>query len=224
MIRRAFSLIELLVVVAIIAILAGLLLPAVGQVQRQTRNVKCQSNLRQIGMGFQAYAMDWNGLVARSHNEYASGGEFWFAHIAAYLDASANQEGDYRAQRQANTVIWGCPNHRIQSTITWACGYGMNAWLREPVRSATGRRFTNAVLKPAAQGWGGDFSEFHLDTLTDPSTRPLVADSDAWMTFHFANGGVGRHQRDRVSVLFCDGHVDQVQTLQAQRWILDPSR
>jgi prepilin-type N-terminal cleavage/methylation domain-containing protein/prepilin-type processing-associated H-X9-DG protein len=59
--RRAFTLVELLVVIGIIAILVALLLPALTAAQRQARSVQCLSNLRQIGQGFQLYAAQQKG-------------------------------------------------------------------------------------------------------------------------------------------------------------------
>lgn len=53
--RRGFTLIELMVVVAVIGVLVGILMPALGNARSQARRTACASNLRQIGAGLQIY-------------------------------------------------------------------------------------------------------------------------------------------------------------------------
>lgn len=57
--RRAFSLIELLVAIAVIAILLSLLLPALKTVRNHAAGLKCQANLKQIGAAWQLYINDF---------------------------------------------------------------------------------------------------------------------------------------------------------------------
>lgn len=60
---RAFSLIESLVVVSIIAILAAILLPAISMVRASAQTAQCASNMRQIGLAFHTYATEQEGFI-----------------------------------------------------------------------------------------------------------------------------------------------------------------
>ena len=62
-VERAFTLIELLIVIATIAILAGLAIPALNSVYERAKVTKDMSNLRQIGLGMQLYLNDKDGVL-----------------------------------------------------------------------------------------------------------------------------------------------------------------
>jgi prepilin-type N-terminal cleavage/methylation domain-containing protein/prepilin-type processing-associated H-X9-DG protein len=59
--RRAFTLIEILIVVGIIALLIALLLPALGKARRQAKSVNCKAQLQNIGAAFQMYLNENDG-------------------------------------------------------------------------------------------------------------------------------------------------------------------
>lgn len=70
--RRGFTLVELLVVVAIIGLLAAILVPVLGRVQARGRTADCTNNLRQIGEGLALYVNSWRGrypVAARKPSE-----------------------------------------------------------------------------------------------------------------------------------------------------------
>jgi prepilin-type N-terminal cleavage/methylation domain-containing protein/prepilin-type processing-associated H-X9-DG protein len=80
--KIGFTLIELLVVVAIIAVLVAVLLPSLGSARAQARKIQCLSQMRQIGLGFQTYTMEFNGRYpAPAVDHYRR----WYHFLLPYL-------------------------------------------------------------------------------------------------------------------------------------------
>src|SRR5271155_2106649 len=72
--QEAFTLVELLVVIGIIAVLVGILLPALNKARAQAMLVQCQSNLRQWGIGVTNYVSTYNGALPQKGPDGSTNG------------------------------------------------------------------------------------------------------------------------------------------------------
>ena len=86
--RSAFTLVELLVVVAIVGVLLALMLPAIQAAREASRRSSCQSNLKQIGIALLNYEATYQVLPIGAQRNVTFGTSWWVG-IAAYLEESA---------------------------------------------------------------------------------------------------------------------------------------
>lgn len=191
-----FTLIELLVVLAIIAVLAALLLPAVQIVRDQARSIRCQSNLRQIGMGCLGYVQDTDSYPDTSSTPAIN----WHNLIESYLDADGDGADKHAALIHARGVMRSCPAWRYSRFYAvsagqsvngsmndgdWNPGYGMNPTPFRP-DAAYYNHITIAY-------WGNPYRRAVPGNVRLHSNRILVGDSPDW---YFSNSGV-RDDRKR---------------------------
>jgi prepilin-type N-terminal cleavage/methylation domain-containing protein len=140
--HRAFTLIELLIVISIIALLAALLFPVFSRAREQARRTSCISNLKQMGLGIAMYRSDYDGINPRhrlcpdtpadalcagaSPTNPTGPNEVWWAPYDNYSAPDAttltvNYHEGLLMPYVKNTQIFKCP-----SAKQWQVGYGMS--------------------------------------------------------------------------------------------------
>ena len=211
--ETAFTLVELLIVIAVIAILASLLLPALGRSKDAAQRIKCVSNLRQLGLATQMYWGDNNSECFRYGGVMTNGGQlYWFGWIGPGpegqrpFDATQGVLYSYlqgRGVELCPSLNYALGQFKLKATGA-AYGYGYNLHLsvpatQPPVKITRIIRTTEtALLADAAQ----------VNTFQPPASRsnPMleefyyVSNNRNEATAHF------RHAQ-RANAIFCDGHV-----------------
>jgi prepilin-type N-terminal cleavage/methylation domain-containing protein/prepilin-type processing-associated H-X9-DG protein len=139
--RRAFTLLELLVVISVVAILAGLLLPSLGQAKARAQAVKCRSNLHQVGLALQIYIGDNRDIYPQLLND-DSDGRVWTDKVASNLSiANANDTGFTCPAFRAVVNSWRSGEFFFEGP-----GYAYNdlgtGWLTYPEQARLGLGFS----------------------------------------------------------------------------------
>ncbi|WDE98865.1 DUF1559 domain-containing protein [Lentisphaera profundi] len=112
---KKFSLIELLVVVAIIGILSSLLLPTLGKAREKAKTAVCKSNMKQISIAIFMYNDDNDGYYPISQD----GGWSWSDNISPYDGRNLTEDQkDQNGLTGDNSGIYKCPSDEVQRTDT----------------------------------------------------------------------------------------------------------
>ena len=218
--RPGFTLIELLVVISIIAVLAGILLPAIGLVRQQARVAKCRSNQKQIFLAVQCYSNDGEGRLPDV--QLADQGTFptyWMVLIKDYLEQAGNgtfqltsfNSGNFFQSCPAVTKTSSGSAYALNSKLAYATGGSRNA--------QHNRWF----------GGTANWEPFTMSTISLPTDRAYLLDSTDPAT---PGGAMGfytnadalvpdlnrmlRH-RQKAVMTFLDGHNDLVDLGRLQR-------
>ncbi len=218
--QRAFTLLELLVVVAIIGILASLLVPLLGRVQESGRESKCVSNLRQIGAGISLYVGDHNSCLPAAslskETQNTSGDVMWSKQLGPYIPLQ-----DSTASSKENQVFV-CPSARYTgiTSATTSRTYNCSAALFYFDSDAS----EGTAVDPPEQRRVSSLSSAATTILVGEGKLAAGATSGACnssVSWAMANTDVKKTQpsqtinldfrhSEKMNVLYADGHVGNV--------------
>ncbi len=126
---RAFTLPELLVVVAVIAVIAGLLSPALSSARSKTGNVVCLGNLKQWGVATFLFAMDNGDLLPQDGTPNGtSTAEGWYVDLPRTMGIAPYHDMPWRTNPAAplGRSVWHCPSNPRRSNTNNLFHYCLN--------------------------------------------------------------------------------------------------
>lgn len=184
-----FTLVEMLVVIAIIGILASLLMPGLRNAISTARMVQCSNNLKQIGIGSLQYLQDNYGKFPDFRNVGGTGVKIWREYYNPYVYPSVSLGSCYE-----NAGPWRCPEKDIVTT-------GVN------------RSWVNSAR------YGGNFSLTHksISSVKSPGSTMLAIDTNLYNGNHTFPKNWGstfnwidwRHLDINSVMLFIDNHIQR---------------
>ena len=201
--RKAFTLIELLVVIAIIALLAAILFPVFARARENARKSSCANNLKQIGLGLQQYAQDYDETLTRG----------WYGPDNGCSDATQRYKWqDAVFPYVKSEQLYNCPSHSTTARYRFrnACNYGsypgnVSYWGQLNPGGPMLKSLPD-IETPAETVWATD-GEWFETAWQDLATDPDYPTSMTMAGGYQAINNVRARHLESVNVVFVDGHV-----------------
>jgi prepilin-type N-terminal cleavage/methylation domain-containing protein/prepilin-type processing-associated H-X9-DG protein len=151
---NGFTLVELMLVIAVIAILAALLLPAVAGVKRRAQGVGCRNNLRQWGIATHLFANDHEDLLPKDGAPNGtSTKEGWYVDLPSTIGLASYHGQSWRTNPAAEpeSSIWICPANRRRSNGHNLFHYCLNQHIND---AGSGNQVKlGSIANPSATVW-----------------------------------------------------------------------